>query len=65
MKKNNIFFGKSKAEISAMARDARQKALDRMVKKSKAADRAKEKSARGDPNFDRPGPENHRPRAPR
>ena len=48
MKKNNIFYGKSKAEISAMARDARQKALDRMVKKSKAADRAKEKLSRGD-----------------
>lgn len=48
MKKNNIFYGKSKSEISAMARDARQKALDRMVKKSKAADRAKEKIQRGD-----------------
>ena len=48
MTKNNIFYGKSAGEISRMARAARQKALDRMVKKSKAADRAKEKIARGD-----------------
>lgn len=48
MTKNNIFYGKSKEEISAMARKAREKALERMERKTKAADRAKEKIQRGE-----------------
>ena len=48
MTKNNIFYGKSAEEISRMARNAREKALDRMQRKTKAAERAKEKLSRGD-----------------